>query len=297
MAECLLLKAGGGVSSDDLTAKKGQVLSGYTAVTADSGDEAAGGTMPNHGELNWSESNTTKTVAAGYYSGGTLDSRPSYNKGVSDADGRVNSDSESYKKGYEAGYNDGYSTGKKEGYESGHSAGYEEGHDAGYKEGYESFLGGSTLSNTVCTDFGGSVSVSGKHDPLWTERKFDKNETFEVPKKYSGGTLYALDITIKHDGGEAYGQEYSASGSYNIKNHDGTSIESASYGTTGNSVDHANVDFMTKPYSVVGDKILVHLIANGKVRLINFAAGVDGNQSAHANMQFTVVAKYKIPKS
>lgn len=133
MAECLLLKAGGGVSSDDLTAKKGQVLSGYTAVTADSGDEAAGGTMPNHGELNWSESNTTKTVAAGYYSGGTLDSRPSYNKGVSDADGRVNSDSESYKKGYEAGYSAGisFADGRVNTNSESYKKGYQDGYEAG----------------------------------------------------------------------------------------------------------------------------------------------------------------------
>ena len=37
--------------------------------------------MPNRGTLNWSASNTTKSVSAGYYSGGTLDSRPSYTAG------------------------------------------------------------------------------------------------------------------------------------------------------------------------------------------------------------------------
>ena len=37
--------------------------------------------MANKGVLNWSGSNTTYSVAAGYYSGGTLDSRPSYNNG------------------------------------------------------------------------------------------------------------------------------------------------------------------------------------------------------------------------
>lgn len=34
------------------------------------------------GNLNWSGSNTTYSVPAGYYTGGTLDSRPSYNAGV-----------------------------------------------------------------------------------------------------------------------------------------------------------------------------------------------------------------------
>ena len=53
------------------------------------------GTMPNQGELNWKPSNgTTYTVPAGYYSGGTLDSRDAYNNG----------------------YNEGYETGKTESY-------------------------------------------------------------------------------------------------------------------------------------------------------------------------------------
>ncbi|MBS6396661.1 MAG: hypothetical protein KH452_05870 [Clostridiales bacterium] len=53
--------------------------------------------MPNKGALNWSGSNTTYAVPAGYYSGGTLDSRPSYNNG--------------YSAGNTAGYNSGYSAG------------------------------------------------------------------------------------------------------------------------------------------------------------------------------------------
>ena len=73
--------------SAELTAKKSHVLEGYTSVTSDSDDDATEGTMKNRGALNWNESNTTKTVDAGYYSGGTLDSRPSYNKGIAEADG------------------------------------------------------------------------------------------------------------------------------------------------------------------------------------------------------------------
>ena len=57
----------------------GQVLSGYTfynnSLTRQSGS------MSNRGNLNWSGSNTTYSVPAGYYSGGTLDSRTSYNNG------------------------------------------------------------------------------------------------------------------------------------------------------------------------------------------------------------------------
>ena len=61
----------------------------------------------NRGALNWSESNTTKTVDAGYYTGGSLDSRPSYNNGynagVTAADNRSNPNSTNYKTGYNAG--------------------------------------------------------------------------------------------------------------------------------------------------------------------------------------------------
>ena len=67
------------------------------------------GTMSNRGTLNWSSSNTTYNVPAGYYSGGTLDSRPSYNAG--------------YSAGNSAGYNSGYSAGNTAGYNNGYNAG------------------------------------------------------------------------------------------------------------------------------------------------------------------------------
>lgn len=283
MAEALLLKSGGGVMSAELTAKKSHVLEGYTAVTSDSDDDAADGTMKNRGALNWNESNTTKTVDAGYYSGGTLDSRPSYNKGVSDADGRVNTDSESYKKGYESG------TADADGRVNKDSASYED----GYNDGYMSFLGGSTINNTICTDFGGNVGAGLQYDPLWTERKFDETNTFEIPKKYNGGTLYALDVTVKHSGMETYGQAYSASGSYKLMNYDGTDIAAGSYDTTGQDVDYVNIDFMSKPYDMNGDVLKMLIKASGRVRLETSAGG---NEWARATMQFTVVAKYKIPK-
>ena len=69
----------------------GNVLSGKT-FTSTAGVNLTG-TMPNRGNLSWSSSNTTYSVPAGYYSGGTLDSRPSYT----------------------AGYNNGYNAGQQEG--------------------------------------------------------------------------------------------------------------------------------------------------------------------------------------
>ena len=50
MADAILMAGGtGGVSSDDVTASKAQVLQGYKTVTTDSDDEAIEGTMVNRG--------------------------------------------------------------------------------------------------------------------------------------------------------------------------------------------------------------------------------------------------------
>lgn len=73
MGKVLASGGGGGTGSDECTAGKAQVLAGYTAVTSDSGDEAAVGTMPDNGDqsgtLNCGQS---KVIPAGYTSGGTV---------------------------------------------------------------------------------------------------------------------------------------------------------------------------------------------------------------------------------
>lgn len=70
MAECLLLKNGGGINSDDLTATKAQVLSGYTAMTNDSDDDVGTGTMPNRGAVNQSlNAGGSYTIPQGYHNG------------------------------------------------------------------------------------------------------------------------------------------------------------------------------------------------------------------------------------
>lgn len=52
MAKALLMSGGvGGVSSDDVTAKREHVLQGYTALTSDSNDEPVQGTMVNRGNV------------------------------------------------------------------------------------------------------------------------------------------------------------------------------------------------------------------------------------------------------
>ena len=60
-------------------ASTSQVLTGRTFYTTSLTKRT--GTMANRGRLNWSGSNTTYSVPAGHYSGGTLDSRTSYNNG------------------------------------------------------------------------------------------------------------------------------------------------------------------------------------------------------------------------
>lgn len=52
MADAILMAGGtGGVSSDDVTASKAQVLKGYKTVTRDSDDEVVEGTIPNRGNI------------------------------------------------------------------------------------------------------------------------------------------------------------------------------------------------------------------------------------------------------
>ena len=49
MAICLINKSGGGITSDDVTASKAQVLQGYRTITSDSDDEIIEGTIPVRG--------------------------------------------------------------------------------------------------------------------------------------------------------------------------------------------------------------------------------------------------------
>lgn len=77
MADAILMAGGtGGVSSDDVTAGKAQVLQGYKTVTTDSNDEIVEGTIPNRGNVvdtvsfenaHW-ESKFVARMEEGYYS-------------------------------------------------------------------------------------------------------------------------------------------------------------------------------------------------------------------------------------
>ena len=77
MAQAILLRGGvGGISSDDVTASKAQVLQGYKTVTTDSDDEIVEGTIQNRGNVvdtvsfenaHW-ESKFVARMEEGYYS-------------------------------------------------------------------------------------------------------------------------------------------------------------------------------------------------------------------------------------
>lgn len=121
MSELLMHPMGGGTGSDDVTATAANVLSGKTAVTSDSDDEAIEGTMPNNGAMDVTltpggNGSTSQAVAGGYYSGGTITADGSaaysagHSQGVTDADNRVNTSSASYNSGYANGYANGYNT-------------------------------------------------------------------------------------------------------------------------------------------------------------------------------------------
>lgn len=77
MAQAILLRGGaGGITSDDVTASKAQVLQGYRTITSDSNDEVVEGTVPNRGNgmdavdftnAHW-ESKFVARMEQGYYS-------------------------------------------------------------------------------------------------------------------------------------------------------------------------------------------------------------------------------------
>ena len=71
MAKAIIMCGGaGGAASDECTALKAHVLDGKTAVTQDSGDEPAAGTMPERGNWNGSVGmNGSITIPEGHHAG------------------------------------------------------------------------------------------------------------------------------------------------------------------------------------------------------------------------------------
>lgn len=88
MADCIILGSGSGGESGDCTADRSKVLASYTAVTRDSNDDPAEGTMPDNGDLSATlAAGQSKTIPAGYTSGGTVTAKDlaSQTKGTVDA--------------------------------------------------------------------------------------------------------------------------------------------------------------------------------------------------------------------
>lgn len=74
MSYGILLKGGdGGIGSDEVTAKRAQILTGYTALTADSSDEVVGGTMPILAGASYSPQTYAQSYnCAGHYMSGNV---------------------------------------------------------------------------------------------------------------------------------------------------------------------------------------------------------------------------------
>lgn len=71
MAECLLMgMTGGGSGSNDVTATTAQVLSGYTAITSNSNDEPAEGTIPVKEAQTYYPTTADQTISSGQYLNG-----------------------------------------------------------------------------------------------------------------------------------------------------------------------------------------------------------------------------------
>ena len=165
-------------------------------------------------------------------------------------------------------------------------------YNSGFVSGMSAWIGGSTKSTTVCSNVGGSIAGNNRWTDNWSQ-SFNFNKDYNVPTKANGGVLYALAIVNRQQGGQAYGQSYSGSGSFSVKDADGTVISSRSYSANAQntSTDKNTIDFLEKPYTASADNIVVSIVANGQIGRQNTAA--DGQASV--TMQFDVVAKYKIP--
>ena len=70
MSDILILPSGGGSGSDDCTATRAQLLSGYTGILSDTDDEPGAGTMVNRGAVSQSlPINGSYTIPQGYHNG------------------------------------------------------------------------------------------------------------------------------------------------------------------------------------------------------------------------------------
>ena len=165
-------------------------------------------------------------------------------------------------------------------------------YNSGFVSGMSAWIGGSTANSTVCSSAGGNIAGNNRWSDSWSQ-SFNFNQNYTVPTKANGGVLYALQITNRQQGHQAYGESYSGSGSYTVKNLNGSVISTRSYTANGDPIvtDNNTIDFLATPYTASNDSIIVNIAASGQIGRQNTAA--DGQ--AYVTMLFDVVAKYKIP--
>ena len=83
MGNVIMCAGGGGVKSDDVTAKLANVLEGKTALTSDSDDDIGTGTMPECGAITLAPTgNNTLTSGGGHYDSVTADGSLAYAAGA-----------------------------------------------------------------------------------------------------------------------------------------------------------------------------------------------------------------------
>ena len=128
--------------------------------------------VANKGNLNWSGSNTTYSVSAGYYTGGTLDSRTSYNNGYSSGrtqgQNDVKNSPNSYglytKSQYDSNYNSGRSQGQNDvkNNPNGYGLYSKSQYDANWSSGYNSGRGNiKVASGSTATSFTENATWNG----------------------------------------------------------------------------------------------------------------------------------------
>ena len=129
--------------------------------------------MANRGNLNWSGSNTTYSVSAGYYTGGTLDSRTSYSNGYSsgrtqgqtDVKNSPNSYGLYTKTQYDNNYNSGRTQGQNDVKNSPNSYGLysKSQYDANYNNGMPSMISGMAWVRDSCDTSSWTCSTAGMY--------------------------------------------------------------------------------------------------------------------------------------
>ena len=163
------------------TAGAGDVLSGKTFTN--SSNVGASGTMPNKGA--WTGATTGSgnvAIPAGYHNGqGHVSGAGAYNKGVTDADARVNANSANYKGGYNAGVS------AADGRVNADSANYKGGYNAGVSAtkkgtaGAGDVLSGKTFTNSSNVETSGTMANKGSTTQDATATQDDTYTYLTVP--------------------------------------------------------------------------------------------------------------------